>query len=82
MQNPKDEVTFVMIKPDGVKKGLVGEIIKRIEQRGLKIVRLEMIEPTRDEIVKLFWIHLFSLGDSFDPARHLLKDTTLLTCNA
>ena len=52
MQNPKDEVTFVMIKPDGVKKGLVGEIIKRIEQRGLKIVRLEMIEPTRDEIVK------------------------------
>lgn len=48
----KDEVTFLMIKPDGVKKGLVGEIIKRLEQRGLKIVRLEMCQPSREDVVK------------------------------
>ncbi len=39
-----------MIKPDGVQKGLIGEIIKRFEQRDLKIVALEMFMPTADMI--------------------------------
>lgn len=34
--------TLVLIKPDGVQRGLIGEIIKRFEQRGLKIVALKM----------------------------------------
>ncbi len=34
--------TFVMCKPDAVERGLVGEIIRRIEQRGLRIVALEL----------------------------------------
>jgi nucleoside-diphosphate kinase len=50
MQHPKEEKTFVMIKPDGVRKGLVGEIIKRLEQRDLKIVALEMFQPTFKEM--------------------------------
>ena len=50
MQNFKKERTYVMIKPDGVKKGLIGEIILRFEQRDLKVVALEMFQPTRDEI--------------------------------
>jgi nucleoside-diphosphate kinase len=50
MQHPKEEKTFVMIKPDGVKKGLVGEIIKRFEQRDLKIVALEMFQATTADI--------------------------------
>lgn len=49
-KNPKEERTYVMVKPDGVKKGLIGEIIKRFEQRDLKIVALEMFQPTREEI--------------------------------
>lgn len=49
-KNVKEERTYVMIKPDGVKKGLIGEIIKRFEQRDLKIVALEMFQPTREEI--------------------------------
>jgi nucleoside-diphosphate kinase len=36
------EQTYVMVKPDGVQRGLVGEIISRIERRGLKIVALRM----------------------------------------
>jgi nucleoside-diphosphate kinase len=48
--NPKTERTYVMIKPDGVKKGLIGEIIKRFEQRDLKIVALEMFQPTIEQI--------------------------------
>jgi nucleoside-diphosphate kinase len=49
-KNPKEERTFVMVKPDGVKKGLVGEIIKRFEQRDLKIVALEMFQPIHEDI--------------------------------
>lgn len=49
-KNPKEERTYVMIKPDGVKKGLIGEVIKRFEQRDLKIVALEMFQPTHEEI--------------------------------
>lgn len=48
--NFKKERTYVMIKPDGVKKGLIGEIIRRFEQRDLKIVALEMFQPTREQI--------------------------------
>ena len=39
-----------MVKPDGVQKGLIGEVIKRFEQRDLKIVALEMFQPTPEEI--------------------------------
>jgi nucleoside-diphosphate kinase len=46
----KKEKTYVMIKPDGVKKGLIGDIIQRFEQRDLKIVALEMFMPTKKDI--------------------------------
>lgn len=50
MKHLKEERTFVLVKPDGVQKGLVGEIIKRFEQRDLKIVALEMFQPTAKQI--------------------------------
>lgn len=50
MYNPKEEITFVMVKPDGVRKGLIGEIIRRFEQRDLKVVAIEMFQPTREQI--------------------------------
>jgi len=43
------ERTFIMIKPDGVKRGLVADIIKRFEQRGYKLVALKMVHP--DEVL-------------------------------
>lgn len=48
--HPKEEITFVMIKPDGVRRGLTGEIIRRVEQRGLKIIALEMHQATKQEM--------------------------------
>ncbi len=48
--HPKEEKTFLMIKPDGVQKGLIGEIIRRLEQRDLKIVALEMFQATKKEM--------------------------------
>lgn len=40
------ERTFLAIKPDAVQRGLVGDIIKRFEQRGYKLVALKMIVPS------------------------------------
>jgi len=40
------EQTFVMIKPDGVQRGLIGEIISRIERKGLRIVAMRMCQIT------------------------------------
>lgn len=48
--HPKEERTNLIIKPDGVKRGLIGEIITRLEKRGLKIISLEMIQATREQI--------------------------------
>ncbi len=50
MQDLKEEKTILIIKPDGVKRGLIGEIISRIEKRGLKIIALDMIWATRKQI--------------------------------
>ncbi len=50
IHNPKEEKTFLIIKPDGVRKGLIGEVIKRLEQRDLKVVALEMFHPNRAEM--------------------------------
>ena len=51
------ERTFVMIKPDGVKRGLVGEIIARFERKGLKIKAFKMKWLTREEAEKLYEVH-------------------------
>ncbi|MCX6702024.1 MAG: nucleoside-diphosphate kinase [Candidatus Zambryskibacteria bacterium] len=48
--HPKEEKTFVMVKPDGVRKGLIGEVIRRLEQHDLKIVALEMFQPSHDQL--------------------------------
>lgn len=48
----KKERSFVMIKPDGVQRSLIGEIIKRIERTGLKIIGLKMYVPTEDQCWK------------------------------
>ncbi len=50
MKHLTEEQTFVLIKPDAVQKGLIGEIVKRFEQRDLKIVALEMFQPTVEQI--------------------------------
>jgi nucleoside-diphosphate kinase len=39
----KREQTFLMVKPDGVKRGLVGNIISRMERKGLKLVAMKMM---------------------------------------
>lgn len=52
MLDPKHEKTLVLIKPDGVQRGLIGEIIKRYERTGLKLVALKMLIPTEEMVEK------------------------------
>ncbi len=50
--HPKKERSFVAVKPDGVQRALVGEVIHRIERTGLKIVAMKMFVPSREKAVK------------------------------
>jgi nucleoside-diphosphate kinase len=49
----KRERSFVIIKPDGVQRSLIGEVIKRIERTGLKIAALKLVVPTEEQC----WTH-------------------------
>ena len=44
-----EERTFVALKPDGVQRGLVGEVIKRFESKGYRIVGLKMIQVSPEQ---------------------------------
>lgn len=50
MDHPKNERTLVIIKPDGVQRSLIGEIIKRFERVGLKLVALNFTVPEPDQV--------------------------------
>ncbi len=50
--HPKFERTLVIIKPDGIQRGLIAEVIKRYEQIGLKLVGIKMMVPTAELIEK------------------------------
>jgi nucleoside-diphosphate kinase len=49
--------TFAMVKPDGVQKGLVGEIISRFEKKGLKMVALKIMKITPELAEKHYGEH-------------------------
>lgn len=52
----KEERTFVIIKPDGVQRSLIGEIISRYERIGLKLIGLKIVIPEADMIEKHYTI--------------------------
>jgi nucleoside-diphosphate kinase len=51
------ERTLVIVKPDGVQRGLVGEIIQRFEKRGMRIVAIKMLQVTRDLAEQHYAVH-------------------------
>lgn len=50
----KKERTFIAIKPDGIQRHLLGEIIRRFENRGLKLVAAKLIAPTKEQVLKQY----------------------------
>ena len=51
------ERTLSIIKPDGVSKDLIGSVISRLEEEGLKIVAMKMIRMTKDEAKGFYKVH-------------------------
>lgn len=54
MKHPKFERTLIIIKPDGIQRSLIGELIKRYERVGLKLVAIKMLVPTKDHVEKFY----------------------------
>ncbi|MCX6453368.1 MAG: nucleoside-diphosphate kinase [Actinobacteria bacterium] len=57
MNSQKIERTLVLVKPDGVRRSLVGEVVSRIETKGYVVVGLKMITPTREILEKHYAEH-------------------------
>ena len=51
------EKTFVMIKPDAIQRGFIGEIINRFEKKGLKIVAMKFVSVSKELAEKHYGIH-------------------------
>ncbi|MGL4993695.1 MAG: nucleoside-diphosphate kinase [Bacteroidales bacterium] len=70
------ENTLLLIKPSAVQRGLIGEIIHRIERKGLKIVGLKMIQLT-DEILDEHYAHLRQKS-FFEKVKSSMKATPVI----
>jgi len=51
------EKTLSIIKPDGVQKGVIGEVIKRFENAGIKIVAMKMVHLTKEKAKNFYAVH-------------------------
>ena len=51
------QTTFVMVKPDGVQRGLVGKIIARFEEKGLRLVGLKQLTPSHELAASHYAVH-------------------------
>jgi len=51
------EKTLSIIKPDGVARGLIGDVIKRLESNGLKIITMKMLKLTKDQAESFYAVH-------------------------
>lgn len=51
------ERTYLMIKPDGVQRGLIGRIIERFEEKGFKLVGLKLRKPTKETVQEHYAEH-------------------------
>ena len=54
INHPKKERTFVVVKPDGIQRSLIGEIIRRFEKVGLKLVAMKMIVADAERVEKFY----------------------------
>ena len=51
------EKTLILVKPDGVQRGLIGAIISRLEARGLRIAAMKMLQVSREMAMKHYGVH-------------------------
>ncbi len=51
------EKTLSIVKPDGVRKNLIGDVVKRFEQRGLRITALKMLKLSKEDARGFYVVH-------------------------
>ncbi|MFP3286416.1 MAG: nucleoside-diphosphate kinase [Acidilobus sp.] len=51
------ERTLVLVKPDGVRRGLIGEVISRFERKGFRIVAMKMLRMSRSQAMEFYSVH-------------------------
>ncbi len=73
MQDINKERTLVIIKPDGIQRGIVGEIITRFERAGLKIVGTKMLQPSYEH----YYHHYEKIGTMISRRGQKAFDVTL-----
>lgn len=57
MNSQNIERTLILVKPDGVARSLVGEVVSRVESKGYQVVGLKMMTPTREILAKHYAEH-------------------------
>jgi len=57
MTHPKEERTLIIMKPDAIQRGLVGDVVSRFERKGLKIVGMKMVE-LEDVLLEAHYEHI------------------------
>ena len=71
------EQTLIILKPDALQRGIVGEIVNRFEKVGLKIVGAKMIQPSRDD----YYHHYETIGKMVSRRGEEVFDATLKFMN-
>jgi len=51
------EMTLSIIKPDGVRRGVIGEVIRRFEEAGIKILAIKMVHLTKEKAEQFYAVH-------------------------
>lgn len=57
MAHPKEEKTLIILKPDAVHRGIMGEVVARFERKGLKIVGMKMVR-LEDAVIDAHYAHI------------------------
>lgn len=57
MTHPKEEKTLIILKPDAIQRGLVGDVVTRFERKGLKIIGMKMIQ-LEDVLLEAHYAHI------------------------
>jgi len=76
MSHPKEEKTLIIIKPDGIQRNLLGEIIGRFERKGLKIVGMKMIQ-LEDALLEAHYAHIKD-KPFFDGIKNFMKSSPVV----
>ncbi len=89
MTHPKKEKTLVIIKPDGIQRSLIGEIVSRYENTGLKLIAMKMMVPTPELIEKHYtldpeWLRLAgekSIKNAKEKGHPVISEDAIVTGN-